>query len=313
MPQTFVITGATSFIGKRLTLQLLSEGQRVFAVCRNQQKASSLLGQHEALTMVEASLKEYNQLSQKIPQADVFIHLAWEGTGHDGRNTTEVQLANIQHSKDALQQAVLMGCQLFVEAGSQAEYGTQLDTITEKTPCQPFSEYGKAKLEVCRHGFDVAEQTGIKYLHLRIFSLFGEDDHPWTLVMSSIDKMLKNEPVNLSSCTQNWNFLYIADAVRQISMLCQYALQHRDFRHEVFNIASDDTRHLRDFVEEMHRLTCSQSVLNYGANPQQNTVSLQPDVTKLRDAIGFVSSTTFEDVIKRIIYTYQYQQNSNSL
>ena len=116
MPQTFVITGATSFIGRRLTLQLLSEGQRVFAVCRNQQKASSILGQHEALTMVEASLKEYDQLSQKIPQADVFIHLAWEGTGHDGRNMMEVQLANIQHSKDALQQAVLMGCQLFVEA-----------------------------------------------------------------------------------------------------------------------------------------------------------------------------------------------------
>jgi nucleoside-diphosphate-sugar epimerase len=226
---------------------------------------------------------------------------------------TEVQLANIQHSKDALQQAVLMGCQLFVEAGSQAEYGTQLDTITETTTCEPFSEYGKAKLEVFRHGFDVAEQTGIKYLHLRIFSLFGEDDHPWTLVMSSIDKMLKNEPINLSSCTQNWNFLYIADAVRQIIMLCQYALQHRDFRHEVFNIASEDTRCLRDFVEEMYRLTHSQSELHYGANPQQNTVSLQPDVTKLRDAIGFVSSTTFEDVIKRIIYTYQYQQNSNSL
>lgn len=305
MPQTFVITGATSFIGKRLTRLLLSEGQRVFAVCRNQEKATLLLGHHETLTIVEASLQEYDRLAQKMAQADVFIHLAWEGTGHDGRNMTEVQLTNIQHSKDALQQAVLMGCQLFVEAGSQAEYGTQLDTITEKTLCQPFSEYGKAKLEVCRHGFEVAERTGIKYLHLRIFSLFGEDDHPWTLVMSSIDKMLKNEPINLSSCTQNWNFLYIADAVRQISMLCQYALQHRDFCHEVFNIASDDTRRLRDFVEEMYRLTHSHSELHYGANPQQNIVSLQPDVSKLRDAIGFVSSTTFDAVINKIIQTYQ--------
>ena len=89
MPQTFVITGATSFIGRRLTLQLLSEGQRVFAVCRNQQKASSLLGQHEALTMVEASLKEYDQLAQKIPQADVFIHFRTARSSHHGRSVFE--------------------------------------------------------------------------------------------------------------------------------------------------------------------------------------------------------------------------------
>lgn len=304
MAQSYVITGATSFLGNRLSRHLLAEGQQVYAVCRNTEAARQKLGSHEHLVLVEASLADYHRLATIIRKADVFIHLAWEGTGHDGRNMTEVQQANIQHSHEALQQAQLMGCQLFVEAGSQAEYGTQLQTITEETPCQPFSEYGKAKLAVCHHGFEVAKQQGIKYLHLRIFSLFGEDDHPWTLVMSCVDRMLKNEPIALSSCTQNWNFLYIADAVRQISLLCQYALRRDDFRHEVFNIASDDTRQLRDFVEEMYRLTGSSSQLQYGANPQQNVVSLQPDTSKLRQAIHFVSSYTFEQVIQIIIHSH---------
>lgn len=301
----YTITGATSFIGNRLIHQLLADGQQVYAVCRNKAKAQQLLGADERLTIVEAHLEEYGQLARKIQHTDVFIHLAWEGTGHGGRDMIEVQRSNILHSHEALQQSLLMGCQLFVEAGSQAEYGTQLDTITEQTPCQPFSEYGKAKLEVCRHGFEVAEKENIKYLHLRIFSLYGEDDHPWTLVMSCVNKMLRNEPIALSSCTQNWNFLYIADAVKQISLLCQYALQQSDFRHEIFNIASEDTRQLRDFVEEIYRLTKSKSSLQYGANPQQNVVSLQPDVSKLRHAIGFVQSISFENVINKIIQTHQ--------
>ncbi|MBR1504823.1 MAG: NAD(P)-dependent oxidoreductase [Prevotella sp.] len=305
MPQTYVITGATSFIGKRLTAQLLADGQQVCAVCRDEATARQKLGDSKGLTVVEAQLEDYDRLSERIPHADVFIHLAWEGTGHDGRNMTEVQQSNIRHSHEAMQQAVSMGCQLFVEAGSQAEYGTQLQTITEDTPCQPFSEYGKAKLDVCRQGFAMAERLSIKYLHLRIFSLFGEDDHPWTLVMSCVDRMLRNESIALSACTQNWNFLYVADAARQISLLCQYALQHDEFRHEVFNIASEDTRQLREFVEEMHRLTRSHSVLQYGAIPQQHIVSLQPDISKLRNAIGFVSSVDFKTVINKIIHTHQ--------
>lgn len=305
MTQTYIVTGATSFIGKHLTCDLLEKGNIVYAVCRSKTKAREKLGEHAGLTLIEAQLEDYDRLASLIVKADVFIHLAWEGTGHGGRDMKEVQQSNIRYSEEAMRQAHQMGCRLFVEAGSQAEYGTCLETITEETPCNPFSEYGKAKLSVCRHGFEQSQQWDMKYLHLRIFSLFGEDDHPWTLVMSAIDRMLKNEAIALSSCTQNWNFLYIADAVKQIELLCQYALQEPTFRHEVFNIASDDTRQLRDFVESMYRLTGSKSQLQYGAASQQNIVSLQPDISKLQRAIHFVSSITFEEVVKIIIENYQ--------
>ena len=304
MPQTYVITGATSFIGKRLTAQLLADGQQVCAVCRDEATARQKLGDSKGLTVVEAQLEDYGRLSERIPHADVFIHLAWEGTGHDGRNMTEVQQSNIRHSHEAMQQAVSMGCRLFVEAGSQAEYGTQLQTITEETPCLPFSEYGKAKLGVCRQGFAMAEQQSIKYLHLRIFSLFGEDDHPWTLVMSCVDRMLRNESIALSACTQNWNFLYVADAAKQITRLCQYALTNDAYRHEIYNIASEDTRPLREFVEEMHTLTHSQSELHYGAVQPIHTVSLQPDMSKTKHVAGFIGSHGFEDIVKRIMGRY---------
>lgn len=306
--QTYVLTGATSFIGSQLVRHLLGKGHRVIAVCRNHPRAVSKLGSHPALQIVEAQLADYGQLYTLIPRADVFIHLAWSGTGHDGRNAEDIQHANIRHALDALQSAAKMGCQLFADAGSQAEYGTQLGIISEQTPCHPFSAYGKAKLEAYRQCCSQAQTLGLKYLHLRIFSLFGVGDHPWTLVMTCVGRMLRHEAIDLSPCTQLWNFLNVSDAAEQVSRLCAYALSHPDFRQEVFNIASDDVRPLREFVEEMKVLCRSRSPLRYGVIQPANLVSLNPDLTKLRRTIGYVGDSTFRDVVCDIIQ----HQASNS-
>lgn len=302
----YVVTGATSFIGLELLDYLLSQQHQVVAVCRpNSQGLSKIPAGVEIVT---EEMSDYGNLHREIERADVFVNLAWGGTGHDGRNVQDVQRENVINTIAAMFAADKMGCQVFVEAGSQAEYGTVLECITEETPCHPFSEYGKAKLEVKERLFELSEQLGIKYIHLRIFSLFGENDHPWTLVMSSIDKMLRNEPVDLSPCTQNWNFLYVKDAVKQIIGLCNHAMNSKAFQHEVYNIASDDTRMLKQFVEEMYSLTGSTSILNYGAVKPANVVSLNPDMTKTEKATGFISGHRFKDVINTIIQNYKKQK-----
>ena len=131
--------------------------------------------------------------------------------------------------------------------------------------------------------------------------MFGENDHPWTLVMSAIDKMLRNEKVDLSPCTQNWNFIYIKDAVRIITTLCVKAVENLDFKHEVYNIASEDTRVLKDFVVRMKELTNSISELNFGAMIPANLVSLQPDMSKTKKVVVEITKYSFDDVIKRIM------------
>lgn len=295
----YVITGATSFIGAELVKYLLDRGNSVYAVCRRGSTAVEKM-QSSAIT-VFADMHDYATLYERVPKADVFVNLAWGGTGHDGRNVADIQKENVDNTLQAIQSANRMGCKIFVEAGSQAEYGTIIDEITEDTQCNPFSEYGKAKLEVKKRAFELCEKLGMKYIHLRIFSVFGENDHPWTLVMSSIDKMLKGETVNLSPCTQSWNFIYVKDAVRQIVGLCEYAINSDDFKHEVYNVASDDTRELRFFVEELKQLTNSDSKLNFGAIQPSNIVSLRPNISKLISATHIVTFTPFADVVNFII------------
>ena len=302
----FIITGATSFIGLELIDYLLANNHSVVAVCRPNSKGVSCVPY--GVEIVTAEMADYGNLHKEISTADVFINLAWGGTGHDGRNVVDVQNENITHTIAAMFVADKIGCKLFVEAGSQAEYGSTIEPQSEDSVCNPFSEYGKAKLKVKEELFKISEQLGIKYIHLRIFSIFGENDHPWTLVMSAIDKMLKNEQVDLSPCTQNWNFVYVKDAVKIITKLCDYAIRTNGFTHEVYNIASRDSRILKDFVEEMKAITKSKSVLNYGSITPSNLVSLQPVISKMESASGIYEYTKFADVINKIIH----QQNNHS-
>lgn len=297
----FIITGATSFLGLELTEYLLANGHSVIAVCRPNSKGLSSIP--NGVEIVSSEMADYGNLHNEIAQADVLINLAWGGTGHDGRNVVDVQNENIAYTIAAFFAADKMGCKLFIEAGSQAEYGSTTEPQSEDSPCNPFSEYGKAKLQVKEELFKLSEQMGMKYIHLRIFSMFGENDHPWTLVMSAIDKMLRYEKVDLSPCTQNWNFIYIKDAVRIITTLCEKAVENQEFKHEVYNIASEDTRVLKDFVVRMKELTNSTSDLNFGAIIPANLVSLQPDMSKTKRVVDTISNYPFDNVITKIIET----------
>lgn len=297
----YIITGASGFIGVELSKQLLADGHTVYAVCRRESKGLKNVPKHKNLKMVWADLNHLNDIPEQVDKADVFIHLAWRGTTSNGRFNTSIQQESVDDALTAMRVAKKTGCRLFVESGSQAEYGTVYDKITEETPCHPFSDYGKAKLEVWNKGRVLCNELGLKYIHLRIFSMFGENDHPYTLVMSIIGKMLRNEPsIDLSSCTQNWNYIYSQDACKLINGLCDYAVNSDSFKAEVFNIASDDTRPLKDFVERIHELTHSTSRCNYGVIVPANVVTLDPNIDKVRRAVN-IEFTPFDEVIGKII------------
>lgn len=296
---TYIITGATSFLGVELAQALIQQGHQVTAICRPD--SHGLRNLPKRVKIIYGQMDEYGTLDTKIAHTDVFVHLAWSGTGHDGRDATQVQQENIAYSLDAMRAASKMGCQLFVMAGSQAEYGSTTLPQQEDMHCEPFSEYGKAKLQMWEEGKQLAEELGMKYLHLRIFSLFGETDHAWTLVMSCVDKMLRNEPMDLSACTQNWNFLYVKDAARQIATLCNYAVETDNYKSEIYQIASEDTRELKDFVERMKELTGTKSELHYGAVVPAHLVSLQPNMQKTKAVVNPLVAYDFDAVIKRII------------
>lgn len=301
----FVVTGATGFIGREIVDLLSRQGHRVYCVCRPHSPKLSLLPKNPCVHIVSAVLSDYAQLDRMIPEADVFIHFAWDGTTREGRDIRDVQADNVGYALAAMDAAKAMGCRVFVGAGSQAEYGVTDGLTDEASPCHPFSYYGKAKLALLEAASRHAGELGIQYLHLRIFSVYGENDHPWAMISSCTPKLLHNEDVALSGCRQRWNFLYVRDCAKQVVLLSEWAFDRMTTTAEVFNLASEDTRILKSYIEEMHRLTKSDSQLLYGMITPSHPVSLNPDVTKLKNTIGFVSDYSFSQGYQNVIEKYR--------
>ena len=241
-----IVTGATSFIGRAVTKELLAGGHHVFAVVRPDSpglpqlemlapEAEGKSGRRgECLTFLPFALKDIRKLescpalvpssalkSHSAPKgvAELWLHLGWEGAGSANRQDPHVQARNIGYALDSLHTAARLGCARFLFCGSQAEYGIVDGIMGEEILCHPVSEYGKDKLEVCRRAGEDAKALGIDYIHARIFSVYGPGDHPWSLVSTCLDTFLKGGRMELGACTQQWNFLHVRDAARALTGL----------------------------------------------------------------------------------------------
>lgn len=289
-----IVTGANCFIAKPLIEDLLKRNYFVYAVVRDSSKCSNVA---KNLKYIESDLCDYDKLPNLINDTCyAMFHFAWNGTRGETRNDYALQEQNYLDSIKALQSASKLGCQFFIGAGSQAEYGVLNKKINENDTPQPNTAYGINKLKFTEYA--LKEQTNLKLTVImpRFFSLFGEGDYAGTLIESTIDKMLRNEPCDFSRATQNWNYMYIADCVAALI----YLLENKG--SGIYNFGTLDTRILKDYILEIKDIIGSSSELNFGAIPDPKTglVSISPDVTKLTSS-GFNKFTPFRQAIQNII------------
>lgn len=297
---TFFITGASSFIGVELCRYLSDNGHSVIAMSRRENEHLEEIKKDGHLQEFRADMQSLFEKA-KVLRADVFIHLAWAGTTHEDRNNPSIHEENVRLSLECVKLAKQMGCQLYVDAGSQAEYGIVPGILTENTPCHPVTAYGKGKLKMYKETCVLTEQLGLKYIHLRILSVYGENDHDDTLIMSALKKLKANEPIEMRSGGQKWNYVYVKDAARQIAELSIHAVNYETFHQEVYNIASNDTRKLQDFIITMKEITGSASKLSFGGYNPEKDVNLNPDTKKTVAIVNPLTKQVFEEVIKTMI------------
>ena len=294
-----VISGATSFIGSAALRLLLERDCEVFGIVRPESKALHLLPDSPRFHRVLCSVGETDRWVSAVRRADTFFHFAWGGPGMAGRADAAVQHQSAVDTLSVLRAAKELGVSRFFFSGSQAEYGKVPGRITEDTPCHPVIEYGKAKLEVFEAAPRLAESLDMEYVHARIFSVYGPGDHPYTLVPSCVRSFLRGDRMELSECTNMWNFMHVRDAAEACVRLAECALPSP---FAVVNVAGDDTRVLRDFVEEIHRLCGGSGECAFGARHVSETpVDNWPDTSRLRGLVAMPPPVSFQQGIRELI------------
>lgn len=249
---------------------------------------------NEALKIIELDLHRIGELKEN---ADAWIHIGWDGAGSENRTKRDVQQGNVVQSLAAVRAAAAAGCRRFIFTGSQAEYGVKHDWIREDADCVPVSEYGKAKVDFADSAKKLCKTLKIEYIHTRIFSIYGPGDHPWSLVNTCLQTWRQGGHMQLGECTQQWNFLYIEDVA---SALCHLLTEGNA---GFYNLASEDTRPLRSYIEEMYQLCGNQGDYAYGTRPQnaEGPADLMPDIGKILRETSWRPRISFADGIRKML------------
>jgi len=279
--KTAIVTGATGFLGTALVRELVKNGLQVYALCRRGSHRISRLKCFENVKIIELDFTALNDV-QGI-SGDIFYHLAWEG----GRNDFKEQYKNIAMSIDSVNLSYRLGCKRFVGFGSQAEYGSTTEFITEETPLKPSTSYGACKVATYYLTTDLTHRLEMEFVWARVFSVYGANDNTNSLFPQMLEAFQsKGEFYLMTDGSHIWNYLHEKDVARALHLLgnCESA-------HGVYNVASRESKSLKHYVEEFSRTVSPTSIVQYGN--VKHDVQMQVSTEKLRKCIGEFEEISF--------------------
>lgn len=293
-------------MGRSTCSYLISKGYKVFAFARenseNNYKLDSIKGLNiipiniDAITEEEldsfSDIDNKNKIVKKalanINKCDnILIHYAWKGTTRVDRSNKEMQEYNLLQSKKWLEISKVMGIKKIIFAGSQAEYSPNY--------------YGIYKNKFADIASQFVEQNDMFFIHMRIFSIFGNNDRNTTILSALLSSIKENKDFDMTSCRKKWNFLYIDDYVNILQKIIEKKdkIDNASHNHAItMDIAGDDTRILKSFIVEAHDTLKSKIKLNFGVKEDNSDVFAIPDISNLISYIGRYKYIKFSNAIK---------------
>lgn len=306
--KTIIITGPTGAIGMALIKRCIEEGISVVAVCHKGSAKIAQIAQNPYIRVVEADLADLGRLVKKdlglaeTEKVDIFYHFAWEGTTGTARNNMILQIKNIAYTIEAVELAARLGCDTFIGAGSQAEYGNVEGVLTAGTPVFPENGYGMAKLCAGQMSRQRCDVLGIRHIWVRILSVYGPYDGQTSMVMSAIRKLAAGERMGLTRGEQMWDYLYSEDAAEAMLLLGEKGIGSK-----TYVLGSGKVKPLKEYIlqiqQEVRKHSENVGVLGFGDIPyaERQVMYLGADITALSQDTGFEPKISFAVGIERTV------------
>lgn len=295
-----IVTGPTGVIGTALVKKLIAENIEIYAVIRSTSKRINTIPNNQLVHIIKCDIDNLDSLKELIQDpCDAFFHLAWAGTENPlNRFDMQLQTKNIQYSLDAVQAAIDLKCQVFVGAGSQAEYGIKSGVMRPDTFPEPVSGYGMSKLCAGQMTRYLCKQAGIRHIWPRILSVYGPGDGKQTLISSAIRCMLAGEKLSMTAGEQLWDYLYSADAADAL-----YAMAEKGKDGAVYVLGSGKVMQLREYVEIIRDIINPNLEIGFGERPyfKDQVMHLEADISSLTNDTGWAPKIIFYNGVSMLI------------
>lgn len=230
-----VVTGGGGFIGANLIRKLLQKGDEVHTLTRegsNLWRLKEVASRIKIHTGLLSSPKKLTALMDRL-SPDIIYHLATYGSYPNQKDIKQMINTNITSTLNLLESLSEVPYKNLIVAGSSSEYGNKNLPIKETDVLEPNNFYA-----VCKAAQTQLCQAFAKNYHkpvviLRFFSVYGPFEQQGRLVRSTVESVLKDQPIKLATGKEARDFIFIEDVID--AML--YA-SNKSFFGEVFNIGT---------------------------------------------------------------------------
>ena len=301
---TSVVTGGAGFLGSHLTDRLLAEGHRVIAV------DNLITGSAKNLKHLEGN-PNFHYIQHDISQhiaieepVDFVYHLASPASPLDYLEHPIPTLKVGAHgTHNALGLARAKGAR-FLLASTSEVYGDPLvhpqteDYWGNVNPIGPRGVYDEAKRFAEAMTMAYHRAHGVDTKIVRIFNTYGPRMrlNDGRVVPAFIGQALKGEPMTIfGDGSQTRSFCYVSDLIDGIYRLSQS--EH----HGPVNIGNPKEMSIRQFADEILRLTGSQSEIVCCPLPQDDPKVRKPDISLAKSCLNWAPVVEFEEGIKATI------------
>ena len=228
--KTEVVTGATGFIGARLTRLLSERGVRVQAVGRDEKKLAALSAL-EGVTAVAADFAEYPWLEEKLEaEPDVFYHCAFAGGfGSEAVRDYAVQIKNAKYACDAVACAIRLKAKKFVLASTVNTVEIRSFVGNESFAPRYTCVYSTGKLAAELIGKTLAHNSGLPYCTALIAMPYGEGNRARTLPNIVMEQLMAGQKPRLIEGNNLYDLIYIDDVARGLQAIGEKGLDFRDY------------------------------------------------------------------------------------
>lgn len=260
-----LITGASGFVGSRVTRALLASGHDVLALVVPGDPMIRLRGLTERIGLLHGDLADVASHRPLLEswKPDACIHLAWYVVPGQYLKSPQ-NIRALTASLGLIDVLSQVGCRQMVAVGTCAEYDTDSGFLREDSPTHPSTLYASTKLALRLVGEQAAAEAGLGFAWARLFYLYGPDEGDKRVVPLLIRALLAGTPFPATKGEQVRDYLHVDDVASALMLLVEQEVSG------VFNVSSGIPVTIRQLMEAIGRIVGRTDLIKFGELPYRD-------------------------------------------
>jgi len=255
---------------------------------------------------VEADIRDFDALRARLRDSyDVIVHLAAKaGVRPSIQDPMGYQEVNVRGTQNLLELARERGIERFVFASSSSVYGVNPNVPwREDDPVLlPISPYASTKVSGELIGHVYSHLYGIRFMSLRLFTVYGPRQHPDLAIHKFARAMLNGGAVTLyGDGGTRRDYTYIGDIIEGI----RAGMNFEGSRYEVINLGSGRPVRLQEMVEALKSAMRRRARIERLLGQPGDVPQTWAHIGKAERLLGYAPRTPFSEGIRRFLEWFE--------